>query len=499
MTTSSSVALTGRQEPRVCTRPEWSDGSAAEECLDLARSVELHLLPWQEFAIRVILARAPVEHGRMLWAALEAAILVARQNGKGEILLALELYWLFLMRERLIIHTAHEFKTAQEAFIRLKGVIDNYDWLRARVSRERTSHGEEGYALLPKFGGGRLRFLARSRSSGRGFTGDKLIFDEAQELSALTVDAAMPALSARHDPQIVSAGTVPGPRNDSSYWTRLMRRGRRVTPNPGEVLDPGGLAWMEWNIGESHPDYDDPAALAAGNPSLGVLITERFARAERGSLSHAGFGRERLNLWSMAPVTMVIPEDVWLALVDDGSQMVGRFAFGVECPPDLSSAVIAAAGRRADGAWHVEVVEQHDGTAWLPARLAELTRQNEDIAAVVMDPGSPAGALIEDVETEGVTVQTVSTREHAQACGMLYSRATEEDERGDLALRLRHLGDPVLLDALRVATKRPGPQGTWLWNRVESGADISPLVAVTLAGFGLASLPEEEDPWGFWS
>jgi hypothetical protein len=39
-----------------------------------------------------------------------------------------------------------------------------------------------------------------------------------------------------------------------------------------------------------------------------------------------------------------------------------------------------------------------------------------------------------------------------------------------------------------------------MWNRKDSGDDISPLVAVTLAGYGLSTLPEAEaDPWGFFS
>ena len=84
-----------------------------------------------------------------------------RQNGKGAILEAIELAGLFLFGEQLILHSAHEFKTAQEAFRRVLQLVENTDHLRKRVARVRTSHGEEGIELTT---GARLRFVARSTS-----------------------------------------------------------------------------------------------------------------------------------------------------------------------------------------------------------------------------------------------------------------------------------------------------------------------------------------------
>jgi hypothetical protein len=52
---------------------------------------------------------------------------VPRQNGKGEVLMARELFGLFELGERLIIHTAHEFKTSAEHFHRLEAVVRDCD------------------------------------------------------------------------------------------------------------------------------------------------------------------------------------------------------------------------------------------------------------------------------------------------------------------------------------------------------------------------------------
>jgi hypothetical protein len=208
---------------------------------------------------------------------------------------------------------------------------------------------------------------------------------------------------------------------------------------------------------------------------------------------------------------MVIDSDTWALMTDPGSTMVGRRAIAVDGTPDLTFCSIAAMGVREAGGWHGELLEHEPGSNWVAARVREVVQRATDtdhtIPVVVIDPGSPAGALLPAIKTElqtliqqgKVEVLEVSQRQHGAACGMLYARAYERDADGKPAPSLHHLGDEVLLGALKAATKRPGPEGTWLWNRRDSGDDISPLVALTLAGFGLSTLPEEvSDPWGFW-
>ena len=56
------------------------------------------------------------------WSASEAGLVVSRQNGKGQILLALELYGLLVLGES-NLHTAHAVKTSSDAFRRLWAVI----------------------------------------------------------------------------------------------------------------------------------------------------------------------------------------------------------------------------------------------------------------------------------------------------------------------------------------------------------------------------------------
>ena len=75
LTISPPAVLGGAQLPRVDSGPDWVS-TAGDEAVELARAAGLSLEPWQEYAVRRILA----ERVDGKWAAFESALLVARQN-----------------------------------------------------------------------------------------------------------------------------------------------------------------------------------------------------------------------------------------------------------------------------------------------------------------------------------------------------------------------------------------------------------------------------------
>jgi hypothetical protein len=193
----------GTQEPRLWTAPDrhrsetdgcrtcaiTEDGRRgigcgnylATEMLDWARGFGYKPDPWQEWVMYEACGTRPNQK----WASFENDLIVSRQNGKGTILEMRELAGMFVLGEELIIHTAHELKTAQEHFRRVVSTVENYPALSRRLKgKPRASHGEEAIELIAEptiiFGSGRkrmmkkvaprLRFLARSRGSARGFT-----------------------------------------------------------------------------------------------------------------------------------------------------------------------------------------------------------------------------------------------------------------------------------------------------------------------------------------
>ena len=64
-----------------------------------------------------------------------------------------------------------------------------------------------------------------------------------------------------------------------------------------------------------------------------------------------------------------------MELEDARSRAGDLKVFAFDASPDPRRGSISMASLRADGLWHVEVVEDKPGTGWLPARLVELVNK----------------------------------------------------------------------------------------------------------------------------
>jgi hypothetical protein len=491
-----TATLLGVQEPRISSIPPYRS-SSGQEVIDLCEQIGLVLDPWQQFVMHHSLGER--EDGK--WAAFEVGIIVSRQNGKDSIFEARELGGLFVLGEKLLLHSTHEFKTTLEHFRRVLFWLENVDWLRRRVKRIRTSHGEESVELLT---GQRLRFVARTTGSGRGFSGDLVILNEAFNLPDTAVDALMPTLSARPNPQLWY-GSSPGDK-DIAPCDQLGRVRRRGVAGK----DPS-LAYFEWSIDPctsecgdgctSHDDPADPESWAKANPALGIRISREHVAREHASMGVKGFLRERLGVgnWptDAANQWSVIPELKWQAVADERSEPVGTVAFAVHVSPDRSWAAIATAGRRSDGLLHAEVVDHRPGTKWVADRAQQLV-ERWDPCALVVDAGSPAGSLIADLEALGLEVTKPTHREVGHAFGQLVDGVMPEE--GDPTVRV--MPHPALDAAVAGAVTRPLGDAK-AWDSKAASVDICPLVALTFAAWGFATKGQAEEeppvePWAFF-
>lgn len=461
------TVLLGQQTPRLETHFDIGFTSAPD-VVDMMRGYEMRLDPWQEHVLRPALAEYPDTR----WAATRVGLSVPRQNGKTAILEAREMAGLLLFGEELIIHSAHEVKTALEAFQRIESYFENFDDLRRRVRRIVHARGSEEITLKT---GQRLRFMARSTGAGRGFSADCIILDEAQILSEATFAAILPTLSARPNPQVWLTGTPPSEHQDGSVFQNLRNSGIQ----PGAT----GVYYAEWS---SDPDVslDDRSAWASSNPAMGIRIREDFVQGERESMSDDHFARERLGQWDVERGHSVIPMDTWELLgtdvpLDERSEL----ALSVDVNPERTRCSVAIAGLRLDidpitrtpkERTHVEVIEYRQGVGWAVEYIAGVVSRR-NVRAVVIDSVGPASSLIEPLRARGVLVTTTSTTQVGQACGQFYDAALED--------RLRHFSQPQLNSALASARKR-ALRDSWAWHRKDT-TDISPLVAVTLAYWGL--------------
>lgn len=456
---------TGSQSPSFICKPRVRtvDTFDAQDAVDLAAAFGLVADEWQEGVISGALGRDA--DGRLT--ARSVGLSVPRQNGKNGVLEVVELAQMVLLGRR-VLHTAHEVKTSRKAFIRLASYFEDNEELAGLVKSIRRVNGQEHILLTT---GGSCEFIARSKSSGRGYSVETLVLDEAQELSEEALAALLPTISASGDKaQIILTGTPPAP---SDVHGEVFRR----THDAAHEGSDKSLFWVEWSVltpGDgAQIDEDDRALWFQANPALGVRITEETVAAERAIMSDDTFRRERLGMWELERTSRVIPLEDWQAcadsnLLDDGEPVT----LAIDVAPDRDAASIVACGMTVDGHPWVDVVENRRGTPeWIVPRLKAIL-DKQPVRAVLIDVLSPAGSFIELLEAENIKVSRTGSAIMAAACGQFYDAVMSHD--------LRHV-DQVPLN-LAVASARKRRLGdSWAWNRSSQDADITPLVAATLA------------------
>ena len=459
------------QAPRVRFAPRAA-ANDAEDAIYLATSYGLVPDPWQETVLRGWLGT----RARGLWAATQCGLAVPRQNGKNGALEIRELHGMVTLGER-FLHTAHEVKTARKAFARLLEFFDNpreYPELSALVKEVRRTNGQEAIVLD---NGGSVEFVARSKGSGRGFSVDVLVMDEAQELDEDSLAALLPTISVSPNPQQIMTGTPPGPRANGEVFSRVRkaaidRKSRR-------------LCWLEWGCIGRDLDVDDRANWAKANPTLGIRLRTQTIEDERAAMDEDTFARERLGVWDDVETLGPIDLERWASLADANSAIAVVPTFAIDVPPDRSSTSIGVAGLRHDGLEHVEVVDNQRGTGWVVDRMVEISKRWK--VGVTIDAAGPAGSLIAPLEAAGVEVHVVSARDVGQACGGLVDAVKDG--------RLRHLSQAWLNDAVEAARKRPLGDA-FAWQRKDPTTNISPLVAVTLARHAALAQPPKRKRTG---
>ena len=488
-TSAPALQLLGAERPRVELRPP-AIYSLAGPAIELAARAGMVLEPWQADGLEIMMSVRP--DGK--WAAFEYGELCPRQNGKTALFAVRALAGLLLLGERLIMWTAHEYKTALESFILMQGMleelgevsgprrnlIDLGDGVLIKVNN---TNGEEEFARLDTRQ--RLKFLARSKGSGRGFSGDVNLIDEAFAYTPAHQSALMPTMNARPNPQICYASSPP---LDSESGEVLFGLRGRVEKG-GEVAE--GLGWRDWGLTLDLDELErldddardellnDRARWAATNPAVGRgRVDEESILRNRRAMKWQDYAREILGCWPVAPEEggRVIRSQTWADLAAE-SAIASQPVFGLDVNPERTWCDIAAGGRNADGREHIELIEHRPGMDWAVARAVELDAEHEP-AAWLIDPSGPAGPLIDDLEQAGLLVQPVTGREWMQACMGFYDAVN--------AAQLVHLGDPVLEEAVKAARKREVGDGGWAWGRRSSGVNIAPLCAVTLARHGIA-------------
>jgi hypothetical protein len=425
-------------------------------------------MPWQSMIANVA---GEIDPTNGLPAYREVRIKVPRQSGKTTLLLTIELdrclYW---GRQQRVLYTAQDRNNSrakwEEQVEFLMGTV------LAPALDVRRQLGQE--KLIVPSTGSTIGVTASGETSGHGFYLDLGVVDEAwAQTDERLTQAFRPAMMTRRDAQMWVCSTEG--TDESVFLNDRCEDGRARV----EADNRHGVCYFEWSAGEDE-DPDDPATWWGCMPALGHTVTEDTIRADRdGLVDPADFYRAYLNR-RVAKGMSVIPAEAWHSWRDPGSQLRGVPVFALDVTPDRSWSSIGAAGWTGERRSHLEVIEHRPGTDWVAGRMADLC-QRWAAGPLVLDPAGPAGSLMVDLAARGVMTYAVNAREYSAACEQLFDAVT--GTRG-----VAHLDQPVLSSAVAGARKRPLGDA-WAWAR-RVGADVSPLVAVTLARWELVRAGE---------
>lgn len=425
--------------------------------------------PWQESVLQASMG----ERADGKWAAKRVGLSAPRQNGKSQLIVARGLAGALLFGERKIVVSAHQQDTSRETFAKFLELRDHSPALAERMP-ERLTMNAINREQIKFTNGSIIQFKARSAPGGRGFSSDCLLLDEAQILSRRAWASINSTMSARPNPQVWLMGTPPTPDDDSEVFAAV-----RQAALDGRSTQ---AAWLEW-AAEPGDDPSLDATRAKANPAWFARINHDVVQGEYETYSERQFAVERLGIWESVTSSSLIPMDAWKDRADETSKAVDELTLGVEVGPDLAWASVSLAGRRADGEWHVELVENRNGAAWMPAYVAALIAMNPAIRGVVADVGGPIKAMVEQrgqryiLTGPDLTLTPMRVVDIAVACSKLLD--------GTVTGWLHHIDQPQLTAAAQAAGKRMlGDSGTWVFSRKSTTSDITPVQAVAYALWG---------------
>jgi phage terminase large subunit-like protein len=469
------------------------------EVAELAALADFAPYPEQELFLDLLFAIGP--DGKSV--AFETDLIAPRQVMKTGGILQAEIGWLFVTEQKLIVHSAHELSTTEEAFNDLAALIENTPAFSKRLmptrgERPGISEGNGRWAIELATGQ-RVKYKARTKSGGRGLTGWKVVLDEGFALEPSHMGALVPTLTSVPDPQLLIASSA---GKESSAVLRDARDRGRAKSDPTQVyIEHGDVdAWSGCRDDEcTHAKnaegcaLDDEERWAKIIPGLGSRIAVSTIRSMRRSMPPEEFLREFMVWWDDPPEGADEPSAIdttqWADLKNTKVPKPAKATLAIDVSPDRKWATVAVAGAGSELEKTLVIVKHSSGTSWV-VREVEKLRKKRDITEVVLHPGGQAGALIPDLVAAGIEFTALTTAELGQACAWFQ----EAVKHGTL----EHVGQAVLDAAVSNARTRLTAGETERWDRREAAIDISSLVAASEAAYRWAATSSKptRDFWG---
>jgi hypothetical protein len=452
--------------PRWSTPRDYAYESDGERLAKVARLMGFELFAWQRLVADVGLERKGDGYRYRT-----VGCAVGRQSGKSK-LIETRIAYELLQPQRHVAYTAQDRNMAKLKWEEHIHSLESSPALAKYIRKVSRNNGSERLYMK---NGSMYSIVTPNDKGARGMSLNLMVIDEALTHPLSLVAALQPTLATRKNGQlwILSNAGIPGESELLQHYRNIGHTGVQDDNNP--------LAWFEWAPAEDKFDYMDEAVWRQAIPSLGESHGVLLEAVREAALTNSPdiFMKEWLNVWISSEAAQVVATELWDSLARTDIVVGSRMVLGVDISRERDRASIGVSSL-VSGMTPVEVVEARDGVGWLVPRLMEIAKKWK--APVVIDAGSPAGSIIGQLENAGVKVIAIGLRDYARACGSFYDAVQERT--------ICHLDDPNLRDAIIGSSKRPLGD-SWAWNR-QSTTNITPLVAVTLARYGLVNEPEEK-------
>jgi phage terminase large subunit-like protein len=244
----------GATEPRLHS-PYIKGKNRGDEIAQLAESIGLPLLPWQDFVIRDMTS---IDDENMFIRKTNL-VLCARQQGKTHLARMMMLGHLFLFGSKNVIIMSSNRSMALDTFRQVAYAIEEAPELNKQVKQIRFANGTESIELKS---GARLDVVAATRDGSRGRTADLLYIDEVREISEEGFRAATPTTRARPNAQTLLTSNA-----GDAFSTVLNDLRERALSFP-----PKTFGFYEYSAPQ-FAKINDEAAWAMANPALGWTVT----------------------------------------------------------------------------------------------------------------------------------------------------------------------------------------------------------------------------------
>jgi len=488
---STSSESVGKPEPRLWTpplRPLTPETSYGFDVVDFARDVLGHPLdPWQAWTAVHLGELLPDGRPRFR----KYLILVARQNGKTELLVVLTLYWMFVDRVDMVLGTSTKLDYAAESWRKACRLARRVPDLNAEIPRQGGIRKANGEQVLWRADavereleeGSRYKVAASNEEGGRSLTVSRLVLDELRQHHDYSAwDASEGATSAVPDAQIVM---ITNAGSDKSIVLNDTR------DEALHYIDTGEGDWRLGIAEYSAPDGaspDDLDALLQANPNAGHrilvedLLNEAAAAMRKGGKKLAGFRTEKM-CQRVAAIDTALDVDAWnrefgpaqliplgvrhpdakAGCLDPGTldQVRDRVALVMEVAEDEQHATLYAAALLDDGRVRIDPV-----TAWSgPGCTNTLQRELPGLVAKVKPrafgwfPNGPAASVAAGMTTrENWPPRGVVVEEIKRDIGTVCMGFAEQVTTGQIA----QSADP-LLDAQVEVAERQHTGKTWVF------------------------------------